>query len=85
MAIIDDLRNQIEQIDSKIYSTILPLLEQRTIVSEKIADYKREHNLPIFDKKREDYLLSKSKHPELCQFLMDCSKNTQKKRLTKKN
>lgn len=46
---IEDLREEIDKIDSEL----LKLFEQRMEVSSQVANYKLENNLPIFDSKRE--------------------------------
>jgi len=46
---IEDLREQIDEIDSEL----LKLFEKRMEVSTKVANYKQENGLPIFDSKRE--------------------------------
>lgn len=47
---INELRNKINQIDSKI----LKLFEERLELMPKIANYKRNNNLPVYDEKREE-------------------------------
>jgi len=87
---LDDLRVEIDSIDD----SIVGLLEKRMKVSEKIAETKRENNLPILDRTREREKLmelSKKSQPEmeaytriLYSLLFDMSKEHQQKQ-TKKN
>ena len=46
---LDILRNEIDKIDDQLVS----LFTQRMDVAAKIADYKKEHNLPILVPARE--------------------------------
>ncbi len=50
---IKDLRSQIDQIDTQL----VELFCQRMQVSAQVADYKKEHNLPIFVPAREREIL----------------------------
>ena len=52
---LSTLRGNINEIDNKI----VELWAQRMECSLKIAEYKKENNLPVFDEKREKELLSK--------------------------
>lgn len=52
---IDDLRKRIDEIDTDL----LRLLELRFQVVREIGDYKKAHNLPILDEKREKEVLTK--------------------------
>lgn len=52
-ATLKHLRQEITQIDHDIIS----LLSKRMFVSKRIAEHKKENNLPIFDPKREKELL----------------------------
>lgn len=81
---IKELRRIIDNIDSKI----IKLFEERMETSLKIAKYKKENDLPIYNKKREDEViannLEKVKNKELkkytedlLKFLMDESKKYQ--------
>jgi len=54
MAELDDLRSQIDSIDDEL----LELLGRRMKVADGIADYKREHDLPVLDKSRERAILA---------------------------
>lgn len=49
MKSIDESRKEINEIDS----CLADLFEKRMMVCKDIALYKKEHNLPIFDEKRE--------------------------------
>jgi monofunctional chorismate mutase len=49
MASLNDYRKQINTIDDELRKLFLMRLE----ISQKIGDYKREHELPIYDEKRE--------------------------------
>ena len=50
---LKDLRNRIDEIDDKILSLFLERME----CSEQIADYKKEHSLPILNRVRENEIL----------------------------
>ncbi len=52
---LDNLRAEISKIDQEILS----LLSERMNLSKKVAEYKKEKNLPIFDPKRENELLTR--------------------------
>ncbi len=52
---IKDLRDKIDSIDAEL----VRLYAERMAVSSQIADYKREHGLPVLDHKRERELLAK--------------------------
>lgn len=49
MAELSELRKDIDRIDAQIFS----LFEERTRVSEGVAEYKREHGMRVFDPARE--------------------------------
>lgn len=55
MADIRDYRSKIDKIDQGISQ----LLDRRREILEKIARYKKKHNLPIYDEKREQEVFSK--------------------------
>ena len=64
---IKDLRNEIDQIDDQI----VKLFGQRMDVASRIADYKKEHNLPIFVPAREREKLqdvSEKAGPEMANY-----------------
>ena len=50
---LDELRCQIDQIDQNL----LQLFEQRMEIVKGVAAYKKENNLPIFHKDREDQII----------------------------
>lgn len=47
---LDELRFEIDKIDSELVS----LFSERMDVSAKVAEYKKEHNLPVYDPVREE-------------------------------
>lgn len=51
---LDELRNEIDKIDQQL----VPLFTQRMALSAQVADYKKEHNLPIYVPAREREILS---------------------------
>ena len=53
---IDDLRNQIDKIDSSLVS----LFENRMEVVLKIAEYKKNNNMEILNKAREQAVIKKN-------------------------
>jgi len=50
---LQELRKKIDDIDDKL----VELFEERMDVSAKIAEYKKEHNMPVFDPAREQQKL----------------------------
>lgn len=56
MKTIEELRQEINKIDEEMAN----LFNKRMAVSKDIALYKKEFNLPIFDKERELQLLNKN-------------------------
>jgi monofunctional chorismate mutase len=52
---LEQARVQINDIDAKL----VPLIEQRMQAVFKVAEYKKENNLPIFDEQREKIVLEK--------------------------
>ncbi len=54
---LDELRLEINQIDEQI----LKLFESRMHVAKMIGTYKKEHQLPVLDEKREKVLLQMMK------------------------
>lgn len=56
MSSLDELRQKIDQVDSKL----VELFEERLDLVEKIAKYKEEKGLPIFDSCREKQVLEKT-------------------------
>lgn len=55
MAAIDDYRNKIDEIDKEITR----LFEERMDIVIKVGEYKKQNNLPIFDKNRESQVIKK--------------------------
>lgn len=49
-------RKKIEECDKKI----VELFEERMEIAKKIGKIKKEQNLPIYDKEREDFLINKN-------------------------
>ena len=86
---LNELRSEINQIDDQI----LDLFLRRMDVASQVADYKREHNLPILQPAREREILKKMAEkagPELSGYsrvlfsmLMELSKSYQNKRNNK--
>ena len=86
---LNELRNEINQIDDEILNLFL----RRMDVAEQVADYKREHGLPILQPQREREILKKvadAAGPEksgyarvLFSMLMELSKSSQNKRNNK--
>ena len=82
---LDDYRADIDRIDRELVEK----LEERMHVAEKIAVYKKEHDLPITDELRERALLDKitdMSSPDMALYnrmlwgtLMDMSKDHQRK------
>ncbi len=56
MAAIDDYRNKIDEIDKEITR----LFEERMDVVIKVGEYKKQNNLPVFNKAREDEVIEKN-------------------------
>lgn len=52
---INELRNKIDSIDTKL----VELLKERLDIATSIAEYKKENKLPVLDRKRERELLNK--------------------------
>ena len=83
---LSELRSEINQIDDEI----LRLFLRRMEVAGQVADYKREHNLPIYQPQREREILKKvadKAGPDqggyarvLFSMLMELSKSAQNKR-----
>ena len=52
---LNELRKQIDKVDKQMAK----LFEERMDIVKHIGNYKKEHNLPILDKERENtYILS---------------------------
>ena len=84
---IQSLRQQINEVDEQLAE----LFDRRMTISKGVALYKKEHNLPIFDKEREQQVLARvveayphrdqAFHKSLVTFfqtVMDLSKESQK-------
>ncbi len=86
---IKDLRNEIDSIDRQL----VKLFTDRMNVAEKVAEYKREHGLPVLDAERERQLLNKVSDLAgedyetytrvLFSTIMDLSKSYQNKKMFK--
>lgn len=50
-----ELRKNIDRVDNQILSLFLERME----LCEQVAEYKREHALPIFNREREEEILSR--------------------------
>ena len=82
MSDLNALRQEINEITEEM----MVLFEKRLEVSKKVAAYKKEHNLPIFQPEREKELIDRytkdALYPELSQAfletLMNLSKTLQK-------
>ena len=73
------MRRQIDQIDK----SIITLLKKRFIIVQKIGKFKKQHNLPIINGKRERELATKSIKNKLIKKIfieiVRCSRLIQKK------
>ena len=56
MATLEDYRNEIDNIDNELIS----LFERRMNVAKKVAEYKKQNNLPILNEKREEEVILKN-------------------------
>ena len=56
MSLLDEARVKINEIDKKMIS----LFEERMKAVLDVLKYKKEHNLPVFDEKREIELIQKN-------------------------
>ena len=81
---LDDLRTQIDLIDKKLVA----LLEKRFDLAKDISKVKREQNLPVLNKERENEVLDKvsslsSNYKDetslVFSYLMDISKEIQER------
>ena len=81
---LKELRNKINEIDNEILSLYL----KRMNISKQIGQYKKEHNLPIYDSKREEELINnllnkidnnelKENYKKIIQLILIESKNQQ--------
>ncbi len=82
---LNELRKQIDKVDKQMAE----LFEERMNLVKKVSQYKKEHNLPILDKERENlvkeknhqYIINKDLLPlydEFISHLMDLSKRNEK-------
>lgn len=82
---LNELRKQIDKVDKQMAK----LFEERMDIVKQIGNYKKEHNLPILDKERENlvkeknhqYIINKDLLPlydEFISHLMDLSKRNEK-------
>lgn len=55
MTKLEEYRDQIDKIDT----ALLELLSKRFKVVQKVGEYKKENNLPVIDRSREQALLDK--------------------------
>ena len=83
---LKELRNKINEIDEELLSLYL----KRMDISKQIGQYKKEHNLPIYDSKREEELINnllnkinnnelKDNYKKIILLILDESKNQQEK------
>ncbi|WP_097027664.1 chorismate mutase [Clostridium peptidivorans] len=56
MDILQNLRNEIDEIDKQL----VELFEKRMETVLKVAQYKKENNIPILNKSREDEVIEKN-------------------------
>lgn len=81
---LKELRKQINEIDDEILSLYL----KRMNISKQIGQYKKEHNIPIYDQKREEELINnllnkidnnelKENYKKIIQLILIESKNQQ--------
>ena len=78
---LKDFRSQIDTIDNEL----MRLFDQRMDVVSKIAEYKEEHGLPVFDPHREQEKLSQINNPharKLYSALFEISRERQTKART---
>ena len=62
---LKELRNKINEIDEELLSLYL----KRMDISKQIGQYKKEHNLPIYDSKREEELINNLLNKKIKHFL----------------
>ena len=83
---LEDFREELDYLDIKM----LELYQQRINIVKEIAQIKKESNLPIFDKKREEEIINKSlkniddenlkaMYKEFIELILKQSKEIQKK------
>lgn len=78
---LEAFRKTIDKIDDEILS----LLEKRIDIVKEIGNVKKDENLDIFDKSREEFILGKTKEynhsddiKDIYMTILEKSKNTQK-------
>lgn len=68
-------RKQIDKIDKKL----IKLFEKRMEISKSIGEYKKEHNMEIFDSEREKEILEdralQTKNPENREYVVEFFEN----------
>ena len=88
---LNELREEINEVDAKI----VKLFKKRMDIAARVAEYKKEHSLPILDAAREEALLERvaflagdelEKYAkELYRTMIDVSKSYQSAKLEKKS
>lgn len=53
---LEKARTEIEAVDKEL----VKLFEKRFLAVRDVLEYKKDNNLPVFDEKREEYLLEKN-------------------------
>lgn len=71
---INQSRKKIDQIDKKITQ----LLEQRLLEAQKIGSAKKNQNLPITNRKREQEILEKISNPAIQKIYREILKQSRK-------
>lgn len=85
MRSLEECRIEIDRIDRQV----VKLFEERMTVVNDVAEYKKAHNLPIFDESREQKVIEKNSamvenleyipyYKKFIQAMMDISKEYQK-------
>lgn len=67
---LEKLRREISAVDAKL----IPLLKERMEISGRIGAYKREHDLPVLDEKREQIVLARAGEqagPEMAGYIRE--------------
>lgn len=83
-----EMRDEIDKIDEEF----IRLFEKRMNIVTEVANYKKENNIPILNKEREDEVITKNLNrlenielksycEELLRCLMNVSKEYQKKKI----
>lgn len=73
---LSELRQSISALDSEL----LQLLDERMELAKLVAEYKKVHNMPIFDAAREQEILEKipKNYQSIWKEIMQVSKDIQK-------